>query len=48
MWSTFQGLGPLIWLLSFGGGMGETSGKLLVKEVKDADVSSVPVDTWYL
>lgn len=48
MWSTFQGLGPLIWLLSLGGGMGVTSGEVLVKAVKEADASLAPVDTWYL
>lgn len=48
MWSTFQGLGPLIWLLSLGGGMGVTSGEVLVKAVKEADASPAPVDTWYL
>lgn len=48
MWSTFQGLGPLIWLLSLGGGIGVTSGEVLVKAVKEADASPAPVYTWYL
>ena len=48
MWSTFQGLGPLIWFWSLGGGMGVTFGEVLPKAVKEADASSAPVDTWYL
>ena len=48
MWSTFQGLGPLTWFLSLGGGMDVTCGEVVPKAVKEADASLAPVDTWYL